>query len=139
MRLDITTDDGAIMYRLEGTPVGAAGSKIPERITSALRGEFDDALTIEKREDWYVTDGGEWGDHEAPTPDYDAVVVDDSVTAVALTQLVRDDIAVYSDDDAFSSKFHLHDNETGGILTQVESGASVDWDTLLDLRGGVSR
>jgi len=50
MIYDIQTKDGAISYRIEGYPVGHAGSDIPDRIETALKEEFDGALEVRTRE-----------------------------------------------------------------------------------------
>ena len=58
---DIESGDGAIMFRLEGKPVGAAGTDIPERIENALSEEFDEPLELTRRDvpdERYYDDGG---------------------------------------------------------------------------------
>ena len=76
---------------------------------------------------------------QAPTDDdaemaYDAVVFPNEDVARKIAPLINPEMTIYSQDDAWESKFHLHDNETGEVLTQVNIGASVNWETLVDLR-----
>lgn len=47
---DIESGDGAILYRVEGHPVGGASTDIPERVSDALESEFDEPLKVEERE-----------------------------------------------------------------------------------------
>lgn len=75
---------------------------------------------------------------DAPSiPDeIEAVVFPTTSLARTLAPLIDDDVAVLSPDDAFGSKMHLHGADDGAILTQLNVGASVDWETTLDLRIG---
>lgn len=67
------------------------------------------------------------------TASADAIVVSTEEEAQELVGMVADHVTVYSQDTHNQSKFHLHD-EQGRVLTQVNTGSSVDWDRLLDLR-----
>lgn len=62
--------------------------------------------------------------------EYHSVVAETPELAKEIVDLVDEDVTVYSQDD---SKFHLHGDD-GTILTQVNIGASIDWDRILDLR-----
>jgi hypothetical protein len=64
----------------------------------------------------------------------ESVVLPSTELASAVTPLFSDDIVVLSPDTAFASKLHMHDNETGQIVTQLNAGSSIDWETTLDLR-----
>lgn len=63
----------------------------------------------------------------------EAIIFPSVALARVLAPYIRDDIAVMSPDDAFASKLHLHAQD-GEITTQVNVGASVDWETTMDLR-----
>ena len=64
----------------------------------------------------------------------EAIVLPSTDAARRLAPLFAEELTVYSQDSRNKTKFHLHDPLTGKVLTQVNTGASVDWETTLDLR-----
>lgn len=67
------------------------------------------------------------------TSSFSAVVFEDAERAKLLAPKLKH-VTVYSNETVWDSKFNLHCEETGKILTQVNTGASIDWSELLDLR-----
>lgn len=61
------------------------------------------------------------------------IILPSTELARTLAPLLADDIAVMSPDEAFASKVHLHMDD-GQIATQLNIGASIDWETTLDMR-----
>lgn len=65
---------------------------------------------------------------------YDGVIVSKQEQARHLVHLTTDDCALYSQDQKFDGKLHMHHKENGEILTQINKGSIEDWNRLLDLR-----
>lgn len=66
-----------------------------------------------------------------------ALLFEHSGHARTVAEATDTDVTVFSTDRHFPEKWHLHDPESGRILTQINIGASIDWDDyhILDVRG----
>lgn len=68
------------------------------------------------------------------TSTYDSVIFPNDAVATVMADLMQDDVAIMSPDENNSSKLHLHSNETGEILTQINIGAQEGWGAVIDFR-----